>query len=128
MLAHPLFRTLISQPDLIVEHAGAYAELAGAELGEVGRQLRLRWLLAALAAVAFALGTGLATASLLALCIVPLAQMPWPWGLVAVPGVAYLAGGACLLWRQRVAAPLDFPLLREQWAVDRKILSAARAL
>lgn len=128
MFAHPVFRTLLSQPDLLLEHAGAYAQLAGAEMGEAGQRLKWRGLLGAGAVLALLFSLLLGSAALLAVCVVPLEQMPWPWGLVLVPALPALVGLACLFAYRRTARALDFPLLREQWATDRQILATAREL
>ena len=47
MIIHPLVKTLVGRPELLAEHAGAYAELAGAELSQAAKRLRLRAVLLA---------------------------------------------------------------------------------
>jgi uncharacterized membrane protein YqjE len=112
---HPLLKTLASQPELLVEHASAYAQLASLEAQQWGQQLQRRTLW--LTAVALA-------AALLLWAATPPAELRQPWLLWAVPGLPLLlaAGGAWQLQRQ--PATLAFPLLREQLQQDRHLLAA----
>lgn len=125
MALHPLVRTLLARPDLLAEHAGAYAELASAEAGDAMRSARTRAMLSA-AALACASGAALLTGmSLLALAVVPLSGMPAPWALAVVPGVPWLAAAA--LWtaqRQCAEAPW-FEALRAQWTLDQALLEGS---
>ncbi len=121
MLVHPLFKTLATRPELLAEHAGAYAELAGVEVAEAAARLRERSLLMA-ASVAFSvLGVALGGVSTLLWATIPMAQMPAPWALAAVPGVPLLTGATLWIVQRRRALDLTFSLLREQWLIDRAL-------
>lgn len=128
MLIHPLFRTLASRPDLLVQHAGAYAALAQAELGEAARCWRQRLLWGLVVAVLALLALGLGGVALLLAAAVPLAQMPAPWVLVALPaglGVLALVLGVWQAWRHRGRTVFDAALWRAQWAQDQALWQEA---
>ncbi len=124
-MIHPLFRTLATRPELLAEHLGAYAQLVSVEASETTAQLRMHALWAVGIALGAALGTGLTGTALLLLAVVPVAQMPYPWLLLIVPLVPWLAALAC--WLKMRQHPLDysFELLREQVALDAALLREA---
>jgi uncharacterized membrane protein YqjE len=106
------------QPGLVAEHAGAYAQLASAELDEWGEQWKSRASLGTAAALLAYLALALAGAAGLALAVVPVQAMPMPWLLAVIPAVPMLLAGA-LAWRIRCMeqAPA-FAALRQQLAQD----------
>jgi len=124
-MIHPLFSTLATRPELLVEHLGAYAQLARVEAGDAGALLRERARLMLLLCIGLALGTGLGGAALLLLAAVPLQQMPAPWLLALVPalplGLALYSG---LRLRQQDFSG-SFALLRQQFAFDTRLLREA---
>lgn len=122
MIIHPLFKTLVTHPHLLAEHAGAYLELAGAEAAQVAQDAQRHALRLALAGACGVLGVFLAGGALLLAAALPLDGMPAPWALVAIPATPLAV--AALLWAtQRHRGPdLSFPLLRDQMRVDRELL------
>lgn len=117
-MIHPLFITLAQQPTLFTEHADAYADLALAEWQGVTGQLTSRALIWVATAVLGLVGLMLMGTSLLLWAVLPLASMPMPWLLWAVPAVPLLGAGGCA-WvaATRREAPA-FEALRAQWAQD----------
>lgn len=122
MILHPAFRTLISQPGLLVEHVGAYGQLALAEASEAAQGLRRKAVYTAAAAACTALACTLGGTALLLLAVVPVSEMPAPWALLAAPGVPLL--GALALWvaQSRLDLDLRFSLTRQQLDADRELL------
>lgn len=122
MIIHPLFKTLVTHPHLLAEHAGAYLELAGAEAAQVAQDARRHAIHLALAGACGVLGVFLAGGALLLAAALPLQGMPAPWALVAIPAAPLLVSG--LLWalHHRKGPDLSFPLLRDQMCVDRELL------
>lgn len=109
---------LARQPGLVLEHAGAYADLASAELDEWGGQWKSRASLGAAAALLAYLALALAGAAGLALAVVPLQAMPMPWLLAVIPSVPLLLAGV-LAWRvRRLQQTPPFAALRQQLAQD----------
>lgn len=124
-MIHPIFKLLVARPDLLAEHAGAYAQLAVAEAGELAQSLRARglWLLAA--GLAALLALGFSGVALMLAAALPAAQMPAPWGLWAVPGALWATALGCGLAARRCAVPQAMGQLRAQWAEDTRLLAEA---
>jgi peptidoglycan/LPS O-acetylase OafA/YrhL len=88
-------------------------------------QWRRRALLASVAALAAALGFGLAGVALLLLAAVPLQAMPLPWLLVLVPVLPLALAAACALRLQQLDEPSALAPLRDQLAADAALLREA---
>ena len=121
---HPLLDLISNRPQLLVDHAQAYAELVAAEVGSASNALMRRAVLGAAGLGCLALAAVFAGVALMLRGVVPLAGMPAPWLLFAVPVVPFAAGAACLVAaRMRpLASPFgkvwwqlkaDFMMLRE---------------
>lgn len=124
-MIHPLIRLLATRPQLLAEHFGAYVQLASAEAGDAAGQLRRRALLGAVLGVGLLLGCTLGGVALLLLAVVPVSAMPHPWLLATVPLVPLAVSLGCwLALRQKAEAP-SFGLLREQLALDARLLHEA---
>jgi len=121
-MIHPLFQTLAMRPELLVEHLGAYAQLATVEVSETTERLRQRALLIAMLTVSAALGLGLGGIALLLLGVVPLAQMPAAWLLAVVPVVPLVLALICWLRLRQSQLNCSFDLLREHLALDTALL------
>ncbi|MCA6215512.1 hypothetical protein KGA65_03040 [Ideonella sp. B7] len=120
-LIHPLLGVLASRPEMLTEHAGAYAALASAELREAVRQWRRRLLVQVLAAALALAGLGLGGVAALLAAALPLASMPAPWALVAVPGALLLLAAGLAGWQARMVVTLDWTALQAQWALDQAL-------
>lgn len=117
-MIHPLFISLAQQPGLLSEHADAYVDLAMAEWQGVTGQLKSRALIWVSTAVLGLVGLMLMGTSLLLWAVLPLASMPFPWLLWAVPAVPLL-GAALFAWLAATRRePPAFESLRAQWAQD----------
>lgn len=126
-MIHPLFRLVASEPQMVADHLGGYAELLGDELREFGsgwtRRLLLQFAAVGLAAAAVLLG-GVA---LMLWASTPPTALHAPWALVVVPLVPLAAAALCW-WGARDAAPgTDFAMLRKQFAEDARVLREAAA-
>ncbi len=117
-MIHPVFITMAKNPGLFLEHASAYADLASAEVDSLTGGLKQRTTLAAASVLLALLGLGLAGAAGLLAAALPLAAMPHPWLLWAIPVVPLLLSAA-LAWRLRqLRARAAFETLRQQVAQD----------
>jgi hypothetical protein len=122
MTLHPLFKTLATRPELLAEHAGAYVELASAEVVEAAERVRARATLMVGAVACGALGISLAGTAVMLAAVMPLQDMPAPWALALAPALP-LAAAVVLWWAQRRhTLDLSFELLREQLALDRALM------
>jgi hypothetical protein len=126
---HPLLYKLATQPGLFVEHASGYAELAALEAKSVARAWRRRLILLALAALLAASALVLTGMAALLAAALPLAQMPLPGLLLALPLGVCAAAALCAWIGLRDAHGPAFGHLREQWAADLQLMRevAARA-
>ncbi len=100
-MLHPIFSTLVTRPDLIVDHLSGYAALFGEETKSVGTELvikALAWVFMAMLIMLCLTLTGTAV-------MLGMLHGQFHWALVVVPGVAFLmAIGAFFLARK----PLSF--------------------
>lgn len=123
-MIHPFFSTLLTRPELLAEHASAYAELASVEAAIAATEWRRRSACIVTAALLALLGVGWGGVAALMAAAWPVAQMPAPWVLVAVPAVPLLLALGVALFgglRRRRTAPA-FALLRQQIAEDSALL------
>lgn len=122
-MIHPLLKTLASEPELLAEHAGAYAQLFSAEAQSWGQGLQRRAWLAAGVALAALVGSLLAGVALLLWAVNPPQEIHQPWLLWAVPLLPLLLA-AIGAWRLQRQPPLPaFELLREQMHLDHQLLA-----
>ena len=124
-MLHPFYKTLASEPQLVLEHASAYMQLAGVETGEALQRWRLRVLVGAVALLGLCLALALAGGALLVLSAHPWATLSQPWLLVVTPLLPLLPAIGGLLWLRSAAVVKPFALLREQWALDLQLLNQA---
>lgn len=121
-MLHPLFSTLVYRPDLVIDHAAAYATLLQAEAQDAGGQ----WLARMLA------WAGVAAGALLSILFSGLALMlglvmeRFHWVLVGVPGLCLLL---TLLAYARASRPMPahaFADLKAQFDEDLRALRSVR--
>lgn len=122
-----LIRLAANQPDLLADHAGAYAELAAAEAAVLAQRLRRQALLMAVALAAVAVAVTLAGVAALLWSALPLATMPTPWLLLVVPALPLLLALVCAWAAQTPAGTQAFAGLQRQWQADVAMLRQAGA-
>jgi hypothetical protein len=124
---HPLLRLVLQRPDLMVEHASAYAALAADEgSAALGRVLRQRaWQL--LAALCLAIALVLAGVSLLLWAALPVVAVGLRWVMFAVPAVPLLAAVAAWLAARPATTGPAFAGLMAQAEIDRAAWREFRA-
>jgi hypothetical protein len=121
-MLHPLFSTLVYRPDLVIDHAAAYASLLQAEAQEAGSHWLARmlaWAGVAAGALLFMVFAGLAL-------MLGLMMDRFHWVLVLVPGLCLLL---TLLAYARASRPLPgdaFADLKAQFDEDVRALRAVR--
>lgn len=121
----PWLKLVTGQPQLLAEHAEAYAELLQAEAAVLGKAWRRQALLGTLALANAALAAVLAGVAVMLWAVTPPAPGQALWLLAAVPLLPLAAALCCgLLARQRVA-PAPFGILREQMRADWSLLREA---
>ena len=124
---HPLFHLIASRPQLLADHAQAYAELVAAEIPRVSAAWKRSALLTAAAVLGMALALGLAGVALMLWAVLPEASMRAQWALLVVPLVPLTAALVCLLAAQRGGERAAFDELRLQVQADIGMLREAAA-
>lgn len=116
-MIHPLLRLIASQPQLLADHAEAYAGLVGEELGKTTAVWKQRVLLLALALCLAGVAAVLGGVALMLWAVTPAANIHSHWALIAAPVVpAVLA-----LWSAYEGLREDsdaFADLKQQIAAD----------
>ena len=122
-LFQPFLRLVATQPELLGDHAQAYAELVASELGGAGSRIKRQLLLAAMAACGIGVGAVLTGVALMLWAVVPLAQATASWALIVVPLPPFLLALGCLLAARRQNQERVFSNLRRQFAADLAMMS-----
>jgi hypothetical protein len=117
-MLHPLLRLVATQPQLLADHAEAYAELAAAEIGAVSSVWKRRTALNAAALCCLGVAAVLAGVALMLWAVVPAADIRAPWALVAAPLVPAAAAAICLMAAASLRSTGGFDKLRQQMTAD----------
>jgi hypothetical protein len=122
-MIHPLFRLIVSEPQMLADHVEAYAELMSEEAGAVAQRFKRRMVLHALSGLCAFLAVIMACVGLMLWAALPIEDMRAPWALLLVPGIAAVAA---LLAHFAAKAGADegrgFNKIREQMAADAAML------
>lgn len=116
-MIHPLLRLVATQPQLLADHAEAYAGLVGEEIGRSVTSVKQRLLLNAVALCLVGVAAVLTGVALMLWAVIPVAGMQAPWALIAAPAVPAVIALICVIaGRQK---PADaFADLKQQLAAD----------
>jgi uncharacterized membrane protein YqjE len=117
-MAHALLHLIATRPQLLVDHAQAYAELANADLDVVTSAWKRQILLAAMALCSAAVATVLAGVALMLWAVIPAARIEAPWALVAAPLLPALVALWCVLTSRASGERQAFGNLKEQVQAD----------
>ncbi len=115
---HPLLRLVTNQPQLLAEHAEAYADLFGEELGAASAMWKRQALLGAVALCGLGVGAVLAGVALMLWAVIPAADIQAPWALIAAPSLPLLAAIACAMAARAETTDGVFGAMREQVKAD----------
>lgn len=125
-MIHPLLRLVATQPQLLADHAEAYAGLVGAEIGRTATGLKQRMLLNAVALCLVGVATVLTGVALMLWAVIPVTSMQAPWVLLAAPALPAAIAIVCVLVAQR-KPPDTFAELKQQIAADLVMLREVSA-
>jgi hypothetical protein len=118
---HPLLRLVATQPQLLADHAEAYAQLVGEEIGRTASSWRRRAAFNAIALCLVAVAAVLAGVALMLWSVTPPANLQAPWALIAGPVVPVLLA-ACCVYLGRSTDESAFGDLQQQLAADLAML------
>jgi hypothetical protein len=126
-MIHPLFRLLVSEPQLLAEHVEAYSDLVAAEVGAVTTQLKRRAMLHGLSVGLLVIGVFFGGIAIMLWAAVPAGTMNHPVVLWATPVIPLVMG----IWAHFAAkAPVaehGTQTIREQLAADAAMLRSVSA-
>lgn len=124
----PWLELLATRPQLLAAHASAWAELLAAEGGAALAGWRRGLWLQLAAALAAALGLGLAAVALMLWAVTPAVQLQQPavvWLLLLVPLLPWGVAAACWIAARRQAdggSQARVARLAQQWQADLALL------
>ncbi|MBI2727278.1 MAG: hypothetical protein HYX42_13625 [Polaromonas sp.] len=113
-MLHPLFSTVIQRPDLVADHASAYAALFNQEVKAMGTNFVERvavWVLVVLCGFLFLSLTGIAL-------MLGFIHNQFHWTLVAVPGFALILTMLAFLKTRQPLPQENFTELKAQLDSD----------
>jgi uncharacterized membrane protein YqjE len=124
---HPLLHLLMKQPELLSEHAQAYAELAACEISDLAAALRRQALWSAAAVCCAIAALVLAGVALMLAALLPEARGAALWALLVAPGVPLLGLLVCVqALRVQTQSPA-FSALRQQLRSDVQLFKEVTA-
>jgi len=123
----PILRLIASQPELLVEHARAYAELVSAQTGQALGAWRRQAVIGALGLCLLGVATVLGGVALMLWAMLPAVPGQAAWVLLAVPLPPLIVALACLVAARRTTDGNAFALVREQMLADLAMLRQAEA-
>jgi hypothetical protein len=122
-MVHPIFSTLISRPELVVDHVAGYAALVQEEASTVGAQLARRavaWGIAVLALFVFLVLAGVAV-------MLGVMQGEFHWVLVLTPAAALVVSLAAWSVGRKQLPSKAFTELKAQLDADAQALRTVGA-
>jgi hypothetical protein len=126
-MLHPLLHLVATQPQLLADHAEAYADLVASEIGLVSATWKRRAALSAVALCCLGVSAVLAGVALMLWAVIPPADIQAPWALLAAPALPLAAAAACLLAARSGGGASGFDKLRRQLHADITMLREAGA-
>lgn len=124
---HPLLRLVTNQPQLLAEHAEAYADLFGEELDAASTMWKRQALFGAVALCGLGVGAVLAGVALMLWAVIPAADIQAPWALIVAPLLPLLAAIACAVAARNQTAEGAFGAMRQQVKADVAMLREVSA-
>jgi uncharacterized membrane protein YqjE len=118
---------ITTQPQLLVEHAQAYAELVGDETRTVSTLWKRQALLNAVALCCLGVGTVLAGVALMLWAVIPAVSAQALWALLGAPLLPLAVALGCWRAAQRPSENRAFDSVRQQLQADLQMLRETAA-
>jgi cytochrome bd-type quinol oxidase subunit 2 len=115
---HPLLGLLATRPQLLVDHAQAYAALFSEELDQACATWQRRAVLQAVALCCLGVAAVLAGVALMLWAVNPVPQTYAPWVLLFTPLLPLLVAAACLVLVRKSNCEHAFANLSRQISAD----------
>lgn len=126
-MIHPLVRLLATEPHLVAEHVGAYAELIECEAREAQRRLTVRLALSLLALCCLGIAAVLTGVALMLWAVTPALSTGAQWALGAAPAVPAIVAILSGLAARRPSAQRAFESIKAQISADLQMIREARS-
>ena len=117
-IIHPLLRLTATQPQLLADHAEAYAELISAEVGAAFNNFKRRATLNAAAISLALLALFLAGVAVMLWAVTPVAQMHQPLALFATPLLPGIIALGCWWYARGLGETSYLDEIRQQLKSD----------
>jgi pilus assembly protein TadC len=125
-MSSTLLRVMVKQPEILLDHVQAYAELFEAELETLGTAYSRRIYLKTVMVCCLAIGLTLTGFALMLVVMLPPAEATRLWVLALIPLVPLAACLWCLV-ALRSGAAIPFEVLRRQITADIYMLRGVAA-
>ena len=125
-MLHPLLRLIATRPQLLADHAEAYAGLVSEDLGKAATIWKWRIVLYTVALALVAVAVVLTGVALMLWAVTPPSSMQAPWALIAGPAVPLVGAIACVLFTRGKTVD-TFADLKQQVAADLVMLREVSA-
>jgi cytochrome bd-type quinol oxidase subunit 2 len=126
-MIHPLFHLIATRPQLLAEHAQAYAELLAAEITQASAAWKRRAILLAAALCCLGVAAVLAGVALMLWAVVAEGDIRSPWALIVTPLLPLAAALICLITARAQDEREALASLRLQVSADMAMLREVSA-
>lgn len=126
-MRHPLLQLIATRPQLLAEHAEAYAELLAADLDALSGSWRRRAMLLVVALCLLVTALVLSGVAILLWATLPAGQLQAPWALWTVPLLPLAAALGCMRAARPPAVGGGFDNAGRQLQADLAMLREAGA-
>ncbi len=126
-MIHPLLHLIATQPHLLADHAEAYADLLGEEIGSASALWKRRAVLNAVALCSLGGSAVLGGVALMLWAVIPPADIQAPWALIVAPLLPLAVAVACLLAAKANPQAGSFDNVRRQVKADVAMLREVSA-
>jgi hypothetical protein len=126
-MLHPLLKLIATQPQLLADHAEAYADLIGEEIGTASVRLKRRVVLNSIALCALGVGAVLTGVALMLWAVIPSTSLQHPWALLVVPLFPLVTAAGCALAARARPQAGSFDNVRAQIKADVAMLREVSA-
>lgn len=120
-MIHPLLRLIATKPQLLADHAEAYAGLLGEEWGKTTAEWKHRLLLNAIALCLAGVALVLGGVALMFWAVTASSNIQAPWALILVPVVPVVVALLCVFAGRKKQASA-FGDLKQQMSADLAML------
>ena len=124
-MLYSLIQLFVTRPQLLADHAAAYAELAGTSLGHFSTAWKRRVILNVLALCCLGIAAVLGGVAVMLCAVLPEASLRAAWMLMATPMVPLVTAAVCLIAARVKGTQDPFVTMQQQMKADMAMLREA---